>query len=70
MKNNDRIFIAKNSMEIYESLNMAIQEASGSGHTPESLSKISALELLDEISTNNIRFIFNPKNKRRKKHEH
>jgi hypothetical protein len=53
-----RLFVAKNILEMKESLDYTMTLAGGCPLTVNRLAKMSALELLDLLSTNNIRFCY------------
>jgi hypothetical protein len=56
----DRIEQSIALLEIYESLRLAVEEAGGSseGFTCDYLKKMTAVELLIILATNDIRFIY------------
>ena len=62
MKDKQKLQLAENILEMYDSLQIAIDQAGGCGMSSEKLSEMTVLELMVHLSPNKIRFIFDPKN--------
>lgn len=58
MREGERYSFAKGILQIKESLDVAVTEAGGAAITVEELEHMTALKLLDILSTNSIRFYF------------
>lgn len=63
MDDRSRKIVFQGSIEIFESLNKAVNEAGGIGFSPDRIEEMSASELLSILATNNVRFVYTNKEK-------
>ena len=51
-------FVVKNGIEMYESLIIAVEVAGGSGWPVDKLLEMTVMDLISNLATNNVRFVF------------
>ena len=69
MDDKSRKFIGNSWIEMYESLNIAVDEAGGCGYSMENLREMTVEELFNRLATNGVRFICVKKLKPGRPHE-